>query len=213
MRGFLFAGALAVSAMVGGATSAATLGLTTEAPSLASSTAFIDFFDFDPDGDLSTSGAEVDATNGTSPNGFTEIGFGIFYSLSDPTGDFGGGFDVFDDDGEFLAGDLLAMGFTEDVIELQFGNLSGSGVGDFGSSVLALISFDDPLGTNPFASLFDGDSLGASISISSVASTSVAPIPLPAGFALMFSGLVGLGLFGRKRRTACSATQSVPSQG
>lgn len=46
------------------------------------------------------------------------------------------------------------MGFTEDVIELQFGNLSGSGAGSFGASVLALISFDDPLGANPFRTIY-----------------------------------------------------------
>ncbi|MEP5758982.1 MAG: VPLPA-CTERM sorting domain-containing protein [Litoreibacter sp.] len=200
MRSFLFAGTLAVTAALGGMVSAATLGLTTEAPSLSSSAAFIDFLDFDPDGDLSTFGAEVDATDGLSPAGFTEISFGIGYALSDPMGNFSGGFDVFDEDGEFLAGDLLAVGFMEDVIELQFGNLNGSGSGDFGSSVLALISFDDPLGANPFTSFFDGDSLGASISISSVANTSVAPIPLPAGLPLLLGGLGFLGFMKRRKK-------------
>jgi len=199
MRGLLFAGALAIATVVGGTSSAATLGLTTEAPSLSSSTAFIDYFEFAPDGDLSNFGAEVDFIDGVSPVGFTEIGFGIGYSLSDPTGDFNGGFDIFDEDGEFLAGDLLAVGFTEDVIELQFGNLSGSGTGSFGSSVLALISLDDPLGTNPFSLLVDGDSLGASISFSSVADTSVAPIPLPAGLPLLLTSLGGIALLRRRK--------------
>lgn len=198
MRSLIFAGTLGLAAVFGSMSAATTLGLTTEAPSLTSNTAFIDFLDFDPDGDLSTFGAEVDATDGVAPVGFTEIGFGIGYSLSDPTGDFSGGFDIFDEDGEFLAGDLLAVGFTEDVIEFQFGNLTGSGAGDFGASVLALIAFDDPLGLNPFESFFDGDSLGASITISSVVDTSPAPIPLPAGLPLILTGLGGLLVLRRK---------------
>ncbi|SFR06274.1 VPLPA-CTERM sorting domain-containing protein [Poseidonocella sedimentorum] len=172
---------------------AATLGLTTAAPSLSSSTGLISYFDVDPDGDLSTGGAEVDATDGVSPSGFTEIGFGVGFSLADPTTGLTGGFDVFDDDGLFLGGDLFAVGFTEDVIELHFNNLSGSGASAFGTSVLALIVFDDPLGANPFAALLDGDELGASITISDV----VAPIPLPAGLPLLLAGLLGLGLVRR----------------
>lgn len=201
MRDLFVAGTLAIGAVVGGAASAATLGLTTETPGLSSSVAFVDFFDFDPDGDLSSFGAEVDATDGVSPNGFTEIGFGFGYSLADPTGDFDGGFDVFDESGEFLAGDLSAIGFTEDAIELQFGNLSGSGASSFGSSVLMLISFDEPIGANPFNAFVDFDSLGASISIASVADTSVAPIPLPAGLPLLITGIGGIALLRRRRRT------------
>jgi len=193
MRGLLFVGALAISAMVAGTSSAATLGLTSEAPILSSSTAFIDFFDLDPDGDLSAFGAEVDTTDGVSTVGFTEIGFGFGYSLSDPSGDFSGGFDVFDEDGEFLAGELLAVGFTEDLIELQFGNLGGAGAGVFGSSVLIMISFDDSLGPNPFSAFVDGDVLGASISIASVA-----PIPLPAGLPLLLTGIGGIALLRRR---------------
>ncbi len=179
---------------------AATLGLTTGAPSFSSSTAFIDFLDFDPDGDLSTFGVEVVATDGVTPVGLTEIGFGIGYSLADPTGDFSGGFDIFDEDGEFLAGDLLAVGFTEDVIEFEFGNLTGSGAGDFGASVLALIAFDDPLGMNPFNGFLDGDSLGASITVLNVVDTSVAPVPLPAGLPLLLGG-IGILAIARNRKS------------
>ena len=93
----------------------------------------------------------------------------------------------------------MAVGFTEDVIEFEFGNLTGNGVGDFGSSVLAIIAFDDPLGMNPFDGFFDGDSLGASITISNVVDTSVAPVPLPAGFPLLLGGIGILG-FARSRR-------------
>ena len=118
--------------------------------------------------------------------------------MSDPTGDFGGGFDVLDDDGEFLAGDILAVGFTQDVIEFQFGNLSGAGAGDFGTSVLALIAFDDPLGPDPFRAFTDGDLLSASITISRVAA--VTPVPLPAGLPLLLTGALGLGLLRRRAK-------------
>ncbi|SIO45964.1 VPLPA-CTERM protein sorting domain-containing protein [Rhodovulum sp. ES.010] len=170
---------------------AASLGLPTGAPSLSSSAAFIDYIEFAPDGDLSTFGAAVDSTDGVSPTGLTEIGFGVGFSLADPTAEATGGFDVFDEDGLFLAGDLLAVGFTEDVIEFRFGNLSGSGAGAFGSSVLALIAFDDPLGANPFDSFADGDFYSASITISNV-------VPLPAGLALLLGGLGGMALLRRR---------------
>ena len=179
---------------------AATLGLTTEAPTRSSSMAFIDYLEFGTDGDLSTFGAEVDATDGVSPVGFTEIGFGIGFSLADPTTGATGGFDVFDEDGLFLAGDVLAVGFTEDVIELQFGNLNGSGVGSFGSSVLAQIAFDDPIGANPFESFVDGEFYSASITISSVGDDSVAPIPLPAGLPLLLVGMGGMALLRRRSK-------------
>lgn len=175
---------------------AATLGLATEAPSLSSSTAIIDYLEFTPDGDLSTFGALVDFTDGLSPVGFTEIGFGVGFSLADPTTGATGGFDVFDENGLFLAGDLLSVGFTTDTIELQFDNLGGAAAGSFGASVLALIAFDDPLGPDPFATLSDGDSLSAAISIFSVA----AAVPLPTGLPLLAS-VLGLGaVFGFARR-------------
>jgi hypothetical protein len=199
MKHFITAAMVAAGTVLGaGQATAATLGLTTEAPSLSASEAFIDYFEFGTDGDLSTFGAEVDATDGVSPAGFTEIGFGIGFGFADPTNGATGGFDVFDEDGLYLTGDLLAVGFDEDVIELQFGNLSGSGAGFFGSSVLALIAFDDPLGANPFASLVDGDSLGASVTISNVAD--VAPIPLPASVLFLLGGLASIGAVGARRR-------------
>lgn len=189
-------------ALSAGMVSAATLGLTTDAPSLSASAAFIDYFDFGPDAELLTDVPEVDGVDGVSPNGFTTVDFVVGFSTADPsdTSDFafGGFLDVSDDDGQFLVGDLFAIGYTEDAIELQFNNLSGSGAGSFGSTVLALVAFDDPLGANPFASLFDGDSLAASITVSNVADVSMAPIPLPAGMPLLIAGLGGLALLRRR---------------
>lgn len=177
-----------------GAATAATLGLTTSTPTLESSFAFVDFLDLSPDGELSSFGAEVDFTDGASPTGFTTIDFAIGYALADPTTGLSGFLDVSDEDGQFLVGDLLAVGFTEDIIELQFGNLTGSGASLFSSSVLALIAFDDPLGANPFASFVDGDSYIASISISNVAL-----IPLPAGLPLLAGGLGALMVLRRRK--------------
>lgn len=174
---------------------AATLGLSTESPTLGASFASIDYLEFGSDGDLSTFGAEVDFTDGISSVGITEIGFGMGFSLIDPTVGATSGFDVFNEDGLFLAGDLIAVGFTENIIELQFANLSGLGSGSFGSSVLALITFDDALGPNPFVSLIDGEFYTASVSISNVAN--ISSVPLPAALPLFLSALVGLGWVGK----------------
>jgi hypothetical protein len=168
--------------------------------SLSSSTAFIDYLEFAPDGDLSTFGAQVDFTDGVSPTGFTEIGFGIGFLLADPTTGATGGFDIFDEDGLFLDGELLAVGFTEDVIGLQFGNLGGSNASSFGSSVLASIAFDDALGANPFDGFVDGEYYGASITTSNVADATVAPVPLPAGLPLLLTSLGGIVLLRRRRK-------------
>jgi hypothetical protein len=186
-------------ALGAGQAAAATLGLTTEAPSLSSNTALIDYFEIPLEGDLSAFGSVVDFTNGVSPAGFAKIGFGIGFSLADPMTGASGGFDISDEDGIFLSGDLLALGFIKDVIELQFGNLKGSAAGLFSSSVLAMIAFDNPLGDNPFASLFEGDSRSASIVISSIADSTVPPIPLPAGLILLLTGIGGIFLLKRRR--------------
>lgn len=188
----MLAGAIMLGAF--GAASAATLGLTTSAPTIEASFAFVDFLDLSPDGELASFGAEVDFTDGASPTGFTTIDFAAGYSLADPALNLSGFLDVSDENGQFLVGDLLAVGFTEDIVELQFGNLTGSGAGLFSSSVLALIAFDDPLGANPFDSFVDGDSYIASVSISNVA-----PIPLPAGLPLLLAGLGGLALLRRSK--------------
>src|SRR5690606_40300467 len=90
------------------------------------------------------------------------------FSLSDPTNTATGGFDVFDENGLFLSGDLAAVGFTENVIEFLFDHLTSAAASDFGSSVLMMISFADQLGANPFSGLIDGTFYDTSVNIARV---------------------------------------------
>jgi len=156
---------------------AASLGLTTQSPTLGSSFIFVDYFEFDGDGDLSSLFNSIDSSSGVTPIGITDFSFGIGFPLVTPTVGATGFFEILDDNGQFLGGDLLAVGFTEDVIELQFNNLIGSAASSFGNSVLALISFDDPLGPNPFNSFIDGDFYTAAVSISNVSPSAQVPEP------------------------------------
>nr|WP_067292515.1 PEP-CTERM sorting domain-containing protein [Marinobacterium profundum] len=181
------------------------LGLTTQSPTLEASSASIDYLEFGPDGDLSTFGAEVDSTNGVSTVGLTEFDFGFGFSLADPTVGATGGFGIFDLNGLFLGGDLIAVGFLEDVIELQFGSLIGGGAGAFGSSVVAQLAFDDPLGLDPFASLNNGQLYTAFITVSNVAE--IHAVPEPSTLLLFLSALLGFGWF-RKKPGAGAGYQS-----
>lgn len=201
MRSVLSAGVFAAAALVGSMSQAATLGLTTTDPSVTASDSIVEVLECCGFNEVFGFDAVIDSSTGVTPNGLGLLEFGFDYNLSDPTGDFSGAFGIFDDDigdPEFLSGELIAIGFLEDVIELQFGNLLGRAAGDFNSSVLAVISFADPLGTNPLDSLADGDFLSASITISNV----VAPIPLPAGLPLMLGGFGTLLVLRRKQKAA-----------
>jgi PEP-CTERM motif-containing protein len=184
---------------------AATLGLTTQNPTLGSSSVVVDYLEFGSDGDLfSLFTAEIDSSNGVTPDGSTTLDFDAAFPLATPTINATGFLDILDANGQFLGGDLLAVGFTEDVVELQFNNLLGSAAGDFGSSVLALVTFDDPLnalvGPNPFNSFVDGDFYTASVSISNVvnASAGANAVPEPNILALLFISLIGMFYYRRK---------------
>ena len=190
-------GSILIFVSIGSNAQASMLGLDTEPPTIESSFAVIDYFEFLSDGDLSTFGAVVDFVDGVSPNGLTEIGFGVGFDLSNPTVGATGGFDVFDQNGLFLGGNLEAVGFSGDLIEFQFGSLVGAAAGSFNTSVLMVIAFDDALGPNPFDVLVDGSFYDASVSISNVRETS--QVPVPATLPLILAALVALLWTGRRR--------------
>lgn len=194
MKHYIVAAAVAATMAFGAEKAdAASLDLMTVAPTLSSSAASIDYLVDGTFGELSTFGAVVVSTDGVAPNGDTEIEFIAGFALDDPTMDLTGGFEVLDVDGSFLSGELFAVGFTENVVELQFNNLSGSSSGSFGTSVLMeiLFGFDVPQ-ANPFSAFADGEFYEASITVSNIA-----PIPLPAGIVLLLTALGGLILVRR----------------
>lgn len=176
---------------------AATLGLDKVGPRLTSGVTSIDYLEFGLDGDLSAFGVLVEEASGASPSGLAEIGFGFGFLLDSPLSDATGGFDVFDDVGLFLAGDLIAVGFIENAIELHFGNIGGSGANIFGSSVLMVLEFADRLGSNPFNSFVDGDFYTGSISLFGVQNS--ASVPAPGTLSLTVLALFGFGCLQRMR--------------
>lgn len=190
MKQIVFGAILAIGTMVSSGLSAATLGLATENPTVSASLSTVDYFD-DGSGfiDMFVIG-DVDGETGVSvgPNPF--LSFGLGFDLLDPVSIFLGGFGIDSDNGQFLSGDLLAVGFTENVIELQFGNLAGSGAGSFGSSILATLTSRD-FGTDPFGALAGGGFTTASVTVVSV-------VPLPAGIALLLSAIAGLAILRRR---------------
>lgn len=198
MKNLLLSAILASASLFGAVQAqAATLGLTAGTPALSASVAMVDFFAFPPDGDLSAALVDVDAATDIPLPTAATLGFGIGFTLADPTDTPTGGFDIANGSGLLLAGDLIDVGFVEDVIELHFGTLTGSLAADFGSAALMVITFDDPgnaLDANPFDGLVDGQSYGASITVSAIDTT---PIPLPAGAVLLMGGI---GLLALRRR-------------
>lgn len=196
IKNCIYSGLLVVTLTFGTylSATAATLGLTTQIPSIETSFAFIDFFESGSEGILTSFGGEVDSFNGVTSTGFTNLSFGVGFSLADPTTGTAGGFDVFDGAGLFLGGDLAAVGFTEDVIEFQFNNLVGSAAGSFGTSVLALINFDDALGLNPFSGFIDGSFYTTSVSISSVLPVVSAAVPEPTMLSIFLLALLLMSL-------------------
>ncbi|MFV0474501.1 MAG: PEP-CTERM sorting domain-containing protein [Pikeienuella sp.] len=171
---------------------AAPLNLTTGAPIVEASYAEISHAEFGGDGDLSAFAVTADYFDGIAPTGAALISFGVGYDKANPGSGPAGGFDVTDDNGLMLDGEISRIGFTEDMVELLFTNLSGSAAADFGAAALMLIAFDDFLGENPLAALVDGDTNVASISIASVAT-----VPAPASLLLLASAL---SLMTRRRR-------------
>ncbi len=197
--------AAVVLVMVNGAASAATLGLVTSAPTIGA-TGTVDYLEFGPDGDLSLFGASVFGSSLTSLDVATaEIDFGIGFDLSAPEDDATGGFSVFDDQGLYLAGDLLALGTrgfraNDGIIELQFGSFEGRGVSEWTDTLLMNVIFSGT-GSNAFESFFDGDYYDVEIGMFAVQGgpPTPAPVPLPAGIWML---LCGIGILWGTTRTA-----------
>ena len=185
-----------------GTASAASLGLTTEAPSYSSSSAIVEFVDFGfGEGDLFSFGAIIDGFGGTAPADAENFDFSLAYSLADPTDAPGGGFFVTDAFfAPILSGDVVDVGFTTNTVEVLFGTLTGSGAAEFGAQVLLTILFDDALGANPFDNFEEFFPYGASLELASVADTAI--IPLPAGLPLMLLAMGGLCGLRRKQGAA-----------
>lgn len=110
-----------------------------------------------------------------------------------------GTFDVLDSLFEpLLSGMVLtATGFTDQTIELQFSELTGSASGDFDLGALLTITFDDDLGSR--TSIFDGLDADTTYEVDvNVA----AVVPLPASVLMLAGALAGLFGFRRRQRAA-----------
>jgi len=136
-----------------------------------------------------------------------ELDFGVGFSLSDPIGDASGGFSVFDGGGEYLSGDLLAVGFrgfgaARSIIELQFGNLTGRGASEWTDSLLMNVIFNG-LGDDPFAAVQDGDIFDVDIGMFAVqggiTDPDPSPVPLPTSGLLMVAAFGGILAMRRKK--------------
>ena len=204
MRHLKFIATLA-AVLFASAPDAATLGLSTSAPTIAASTAQVDYLEFSPDGDLSAAGMIVDGSSLITLAGVAEISFGIGFDLANPDVAPSGGFDIYDDNGLYLAGDLIALGFRAfggngSLIELHFGQLSGNGEGEWTDTLLMNVIFPSG-GGNPFDMFVDGENHPASIGIFAVTSVPT-PIPLPGGLPLLLGGLLCLRWRGFAKRAA-----------
>lgn len=198
----LFAGVSALACSV----QAATLGLITSAPTIGAE-GELEYFEFGPDGDISMFGAQVTVSSLTTLDVSTaELDFGVGFSLADPVGDASGGFSVLDGGGEYLSGDLLAVGFrgfgaTRSIIELQFGNFTGRGASEWTGSLLMNVIFNG-LGADPFATVEDGDVFDVAIGMFAVqggiTDPDPSPVPLPAPALLMLASLGGFLVMKRK---------------
>ncbi|WP_136636741.1 VPLPA-CTERM sorting domain-containing protein [Pseudooceanicola onchidii] len=112
------------------------------------------------------------------------------FDVSDPYGTLTGALFTTDGADGFLDGDLVNVGFDTYVVELVFGNLTGSAASLFGDFALVELFFEDPYLNDPLAMLEDGETYAVYGVVSSVA-----PVPLPAGLPLMAGGfalLIGL---------------------
>lgn len=149
-----------------------------------------DYLEFGGVGDFTIFSAEGLAT-GTPQSGGLFVDILLNFTVSDRS-DIAGALFSIDDNGAFLDGTLVQAGFDADILQLLFGDLSGSAASDFGAQALVEVIFIDPLpGDDPLSNLTDG-------TVYDVAATVSAPIPLPAALPLLLAGLGGLVLLRRR---------------
>jgi len=145
-----------------------------------------DYFEIDGSGNLEIGLAEGVA-DGVPASGPVILDLFVDYDPGDPLGTIDGALFSSDDDGFFLDGLLVDAGYVEDadILQLLFGDLSGSAADAFGPFALVEIFIVAPLlGTSdPFSGFIDGTTYD-------VAGTVQATIPLPAGLPLLGGALL-----------------------
>lgn len=194
MKNILSAIAIALATVtVAGQASAAPLNVVTDAPLIDIPFADADYLSVGGFGDLSIFDAEGLAS-GVAAAGDLFVTVLVSFDESDPSGTATAGLFSFDDDGGFLDGDLVKAGFDGDLLQILFGNLSGSAAAAFGKFALLELVFVDPFpGIDPLGNLEDGTIYLVSGTISSAT-----PIPLPAALPLLGAALGGLVLLRRR---------------
>lgn len=164
-----------------------------DAPTIEIPFATVDYIEAFGFGDLSMFFAEGLAS-GTPQAGDLFVSLTLGFDPVVPAGSALGGLFSEDDDGAFLDGDVLATGFQDDVLQVLFGNLSGSAAADFGDLALMELVFIDPFpGANPLANLVDGTSYAVFATV-----YAATPIPVPAALPMLAAGLGGLVLLRRR---------------
>lgn len=194
MKTLLSALALALVALVAtDRAQAASLNVITKnSPVIDIPGATADYLVTDGIGDLSIFGAEG-LVSGTSQAGTLLLDIFLDFDVGDRD-DIGGALFSADDNGGFLDGDLVRTGYDGDILELLFGNLSGTAADDFGPLARVDIVFLDPFpGIDPLSNLVDGTQYEVTATVSAVA-----PIPLPGALPLLLAGLGGLVLLRRR---------------
>ncbi|MGC9417982.1 MAG: hypothetical protein ACP5EN_03335 [Rhodovulum sp.] len=187
---------LALSVATAGVASAASLGLATKAlPVVDIVFAEAVYFETGGTGDLFWTAPALGLATAVPSASEAEFDIALTFDIANPYGSVTGALLSADRDGNpYLEGDLVAIGFQDDLLELLFGNLSGSAAPAFGSQALVELFFIGPVGADPLAGLSD-------LGVYDLAGTIVAPVPLPGGLPLLAGGVVLLaGL--RARRTA-----------
>ncbi|EIE51272.1 hypothetical protein C357_09632 [Citreicella sp. 357] len=154
-----------------------------------------DYFEFGGDSDLVAFDQGAVSFDYVSAGALT-ADFSLGYAAADATPYFGS-FTLYDE-GRTIAEsyDLLSLGQSFGVVTADFGGLTALGDPAFGTGLSFTFAFDDfSLGDTPLSALTDGNSYAYS---GYAVSEPVSTVPLPAGVALLLTGLGALGL--RRKR-------------